>query len=239
LIEQSLYRKRLRALGLRIALGLAVIGCLSGYWSFVMSGTLTPLRWWGNWLQDVGTEMLGAAVTILLVELVIYQKRDEVSRVDRERMRRRDHFTDQLKKTISLTKRQKILDRLHQQNLLENSWLYELNLRQTDLANANFNGADLFETDLSNANLTNADFSEAILQRTCFKESNLQGAIFVGADLTEANFKGADLYEARLTDVELNQTLFDEKTRLPDGTYWQPDLDLEVVTQSGDSSQGK
>ena len=235
--EQALYRKRLRTLGLRIALGLAVIGCLAGYWSFVMSGTLTPLRWWGNWLQDVGTEMLGAAVTILLVELVIYQKRDEASRVDRERMRRRDHFTDQLKNTTNLTKRQKILDRMGQQNLLENSWLYEINLRHVDLANANFNGADLFETDLSNVNLTRANFSDAILRRTCFKESNLQGAVFADADLTEANFKGADLYEATLTNVELSQTLFDEKTRLPDGTYWRSDLNLEELIETCDSSE--
>ena len=41
--------------------------------------------------------MLGAAVTILLVELVIYQKRDEASRLDAERMRRRDHFVTQLR----------------------------------------------------------------------------------------------------------------------------------------------
>jgi hypothetical protein len=110
-MKQSASQKSLRKLGLRIALGLTFIGSLSGYWSFAMSGTTSAVQWWVAWLQDVGTEMLGAAVTILLVELVIYQKRDEASRLDQERMRRRDHFVDRLKQARSVEKRQKILNR--------------------------------------------------------------------------------------------------------------------------------
>lgn len=221
-------RNSLRALGLRIAFSLAIAGGLSGYWSFVISGTTSSLRWWGNWLQDVGTEMLGAAVTILLVELVIYQKRDEASRLDKERMRRRDHFSDQLKRTRSSTKRQRILDRMRQQNLLEQAWLYEVDLQNADLHKGDFTGADLFEANLAKTNLAGANFTDAILRRTCLEDSNLQNAIFVGTDLTDVNLKGADLYQATLEDVDLSQALFSEKTRLPDGTYWYHGFDVKA-----------
>lgn len=230
MVDSSFRRKKLRILGLTIAFGLAVVGCCSGYWSYVMSGTATPLRWWSNWLQDVGTEMLGAAVTILLVELVIYQKRDEASRVDQERMRRQDYFTQQLKQAHHPNRRQKILNRMRQQNLFENAWLYGINLQNMDLCQGNFSGADLFEADLRNSNLAEANLTDAILRKACIQGCSLRGAVLQGTDLTEANLAQADLYEATLEDVDLSQTIFDEKTRLPDGTYWESEYDLTLIT---------
>jgi len=229
LTEQSIQRQRLRILGIAIAAGLAIVGALSGYWSYAMSGTATPLRWWGNWLQDVGTEMLGSAVTILLVELVIYQQRDETSRLDQERMRRRDQFIEQLKTMRSPLRRQKVIDRMRQQNLFENALLYEMQLQNADLQQSDFSGADLCEANLAKSNLSKADFSEAILRRANLQGCNLQGAIFDGTDLTAADLKQADLYEAVLKNVDLSQAMFDEQTRLPDGRYWQPELDLDAI----------
>ncbi|MGF1459772.1 MAG: pentapeptide repeat-containing protein [Leptolyngbyaceae cyanobacterium] len=226
--NQQQVRNNLRALGFRIAIGLAIIGGLSGYWSFTVSATSNPLAWWGNWLQDVGTEMLGAAVTILLVELVIYQKRNEASRISQTRSRRREHLTEQLKRARSLSLKQKIIDRIAEQGLLTGAWLYDIDLRQLELDNYNLAEADLYESDLSVASLAKADLTNATLRRANLSQTNLVSAKLEGADLVEADLAGADLYKANLKDADLSAARFSTKTRLPDGTYWSPEMQLDI-----------
>ncbi|MDB9524486.1 pentapeptide repeat-containing protein [Oscillatoria sp. CS-180] len=220
-------RSRLRILGLSIALTLAIIGGLSGYWSFSMSTTTNALRWWANWLQDVGTEMLGAAVTILLVELVIYQQRDEASRLDQAQMRRKEHFVNQLRRSYSVEKRQKVIDRMNQQNLLTRAWLYEIDLERVNLTECDFSETDLFEANLSEALLTKANLQDANLRRANLTKANLVAANLEDADLVEANLEDADLYSANLKDADFSCARFSRKTRLPDGSYWTPNLDLK------------
>jgi hypothetical protein len=219
--------RNLRKLGLSIALGLAIAAFISGYWSFSMSDTANPMRWWVGWLQDVGTEMLGAAVTILLVELVIYQKRDEADRLDRERMRRRDQFADRLKFTTRLEMRQKIIDRMKQQNLLARAWLYEVHLEGVDLSQAEMPEADLFEAQLFTANLSHANLQNAVLRRANLQAADLQDANLRETDLQDANLRGADLTGADLQDANLQGAKFNSQTILPDGSQWHPDQDLD------------
>lgn len=229
--KQPTERKNLRALGLRIAFGLAVAGGVSGYWSFTMSGTSSSLQWWVGWLQDVGTEMLGAAVTILLVELVIYQKRDEASRIDRNRMRRREHFVDQLKSAQKQDKRQKILDYMKKQNLLSGAWLYEINLQGSSLQGCNLRETDLFEANLKAADLRSADLTDAILRKTNLRQANLSQANLQGSDLSEADLREANLSKASLLNANVDNAQLNAETRLPDGTLWQPGVTLEKFTQ--------
>ncbi len=219
--------RNLRKLGLTIALGLAIAAFVSGYWSFSISGTGNAMLWWVGWLQDVGTEMLGAAVTILLVELVIYQKRDEVDRLDRERMRRRDQFADRLKLTTRPAIRQKILDQMRRQNLLPGAWLYEVHLEGADLSEADMQEVDLFEAHLSGANLSYTNLRNGVLRRASLKTANLQGADLEGVDLQEADLRSANLTEANLLQTELHRAKFDEQTILPDGSHWHPGIDLD------------
>jgi hypothetical protein len=227
--EQS--RNSLRSLGLRIALGLAIAGAASGYWSFAVSGTTSSLRWWGNWLQDVGTEMLGAAVTILLVELVIYQKRDEASRLDQARSRRREHLTQQLKRVLTQSKRQKILERMAQQDLLAESWLYGLDLHQVCLDEYDLTDADLYEADLNHASLRKTNLTNGTLRRANLSHANASAADLSGVDFVEANLDGTDLLEANLKGADLSQARFSRDTRLPDGSYWSPKTDMDIFTQ--------
>jgi hypothetical protein len=146
--KQSSIEQNLRLLGLRIALGLAAVGALSGCCSFFISSSDSPVQWWVDWLQDVGTEMLGASVTILLVELVIYKKRDEASRLDQERMRRRNHFAGQLKQAQHGDRRQKIL------------------LKNADLSGARFSkethlpNGELWQPDIDWSEFTQSDSKE-------------------------------------------------------------------------------
>jgi hypothetical protein len=223
-------RSNLQTLGLRIALGLAIVGILSGYWSFALSGTTSAWRWWGNWLQDVGTEMLGAAVTILLVELVIYQKRDEASRLDQVRQRRREHLTTQLKRACTLERRQKLLNRMSQQQLLTEAWLYELDLQKVELDGCDLSDADLSEANLCKASLKEASLKEAMLRRANLSQANLVAANLQNADLVEANLAGANLQTASLTGADLSQAQWSSQTRLPDGQHWSPGIDLQQFT---------
>lgn len=232
--DPQTHRNNLQILGLIIALGLALIGIISGYWSFTMSGTQTTMLWWGNWLQDVGTEMLGAAITILLVELVISRKRDEVSRIDQERDRRREHFIEQLKRSRSQEKRQKILTRMEHHDLLEQAWLCGLDLSNSNLAGYSLIDADLFEANLANSSLQEADFTDAVLRRANLSCADLTAANLTEADLTESNLSGADLFKATLRKVDLTYTKFSSTTRLPDGAFWTPDLDLEPYLKGED-----
>ena len=235
--QQQQSRNNLRSLGLRIALGLALVGGMSGYWSFAVSGTSSSLRWWGNWLQDVGTEMLGAAVTILLVELVIYQKRDEANRIDQALTRRREHLTSQLKRARTRERRQKVLDRMAQQGLLADAWLYGVDLQQVTLDTCDLTDADLYEANLSDASLQGAELADATLRRTNLSHANFLSANLTGADLVEANLDAADLSGANLKNADFNQARFSRNTRLPDGSYWSSDTDLKVFTQDSGSEQ--
>ncbi|MEO1093815.1 MAG: pentapeptide repeat-containing protein [Cyanobacteria bacterium J06638_28] len=229
--KRSAIEKNLKVLGLRIAFGLAVVGGISGGWSFFISGRDSPLQWWVSWLQDVATEMLGAAVTILLVELVIYQKRDEASRLDQERMRRRDQLADQLKQARSLERRQKILSRMKQQDLLAGAWLFEVDLQKADLQKCNCQETDLFEANLTAAILREADLTDTNLRRAKLRYADLSSANLEGADLSEADLRATNLSEAILQDADLSNAKFDQTTRLPNGELWTSSADLSQFTQ--------
>lgn len=222
--------RNLRVLGLQVAFSLMAVAFISGYWSFAISGTSNAMQWWVGWLQDVGTEMLGSAVTILLVELLIYQKRDEADRLDRERMRRRDQFADRLKMTTRPGVRQKILDRMKQQNLLAGAWLYEVHLEGADLQEADLQEIDFFEAQLQNANFRDSNLDNAILRRANLQGANLTQATLRGADLQEANLQGVDLTNADLQEANLHRAHLDARTTLPDGTTWEPETDLSRFT---------
>lgn len=91
-------------------------------------------------------------------------------------------------------------------NSPEPLWLVEIDLAGANLNRANLRGANLRSTDLR-ANLAGADLRIANLGA-----ADLRGAYLIGADL-----EGAEFYET---------------TRLPDGTYWTPDIDMARFTNS-------
>jgi hypothetical protein len=81
------------------------------------------------------------------------------------------------------------------------------NLTMADLRHAQLHGADLSMTDLEGADLRWADLSA----------TNMVGARLIGADLEGANLSGADLRTAEdLTTEQLEDTIGDDRTRLPD-----------------------
>jgi uncharacterized protein YjbI with pentapeptide repeats len=103
------------------------------------------------------------------------------------------------------------------QSCLEGASLVKANLMHADLSSVNLHGAVLREAYLHKTLMTDANLSWADLRDTNLKESNL-----IGSDLSGANLKGADFSGANLVGVTLENALFDELTRMPDGKPYDP-----------------
>jgi hypothetical protein len=84
---------------------------------------------------------------------------------------------------------------------LEEAELSGANLEGAHLVRANLKGAYLWATNLKNANLIDA---------------NLEGAAFLGANLEGAYLSGANLDKAYLLPEQIEWTIGDEKTKLPE-----------------------
>src|SRR6266511_1617166 len=84
-----------------------------------------------------------------------------------------------------------------------------LDLRQTDLREANLGGANLTRARLSGADLTQAQLGGADLTGTQFDGANLTGADLTAADLTEAWLDESDLTEADLIAADLTEAWLD------------------------------
>ena len=77
----------------------------------------------------------------------------------------------------------------------------EIDLKHTNLQQANLSGADFSEANLEGANLQQANLSGAN-----FSGANLEGANLDRHNLSGVNLRGANLRKARLRDADLNGT---------------------------------
>jgi uncharacterized protein YjbI with pentapeptide repeats len=115
--------------------------------------------------------------------------------------------------------------------------LQRANLQGVDLRASNLEGADFLEANLQeivlrDCNLERAQLWRANLERaslfgTNLQRANLQGANMKGSELWESNLEGANMEHANLEGVlNLNTVKFNEKTILPDGSFWTPKTDV-------------
>jgi hypothetical protein len=198
-----------------VLVGLALGALVSSSWALWRTCDLEGLA------LNFGTEMVGAAVTYLLLGLF-------VGRGERREAEKADLIAqmDSIERTLAIGA---------VEELRRHGWLSDGSLQGADLSSANLEGADL-----SSANLQGADLRLANLQGVDLKGANLQGADLRlgklqdailadadlrGADLCWANLQGASLYQANLQGAG-----FDEHTTLPDGTAWTPDTDMARFT---------
>jgi hypothetical protein len=89
-------------------------------------------------------------------------------------------------------------------------------------------GADLRHARFHNAEITNANFVGADLRYASFAGANLRDANLQGADVWDVDFCGANLWGADLRGVRhIANARFDAETRLPDGSQWTPETDMQ------------
>lgn len=205
--------------------------------SLIASHAFTGADGLPGWLeglgQNFGTEMCGAAITFVMIEMLLATRRAKEAE-EREKERLILQMGSPIREAAVEAARQ----------LAARGWLQDGSLQGANLKDANLEGARL-----ENANLQGAKLNSAILQRTKFRKARLMGAVLTFADLRGAslmlvNFEkayapGVDLRGAVLSSAVLNLTNLEsaklqgargfstdqlkqakslEDTTLPDGT---------------------
>jgi uncharacterized protein YjbI with pentapeptide repeats len=206
----------------RLVLGVLVGLCLGAVGASLYFHYRTALPDLADWLdsvlQNAGTEMLGAFLTFLLIEVFVRKRRER----------------DADERAIDQEKQRLILQMSSPDNAFAVEAARILQARGWGFGN---------DVTLQGVSLANANLQEAVLQRANLKGThlscaNLKGARLLGADLQEAvllgaNFEGANLEDANLQEAFLKDSLglvrgaiFSEETIMPDGYRWTPDTNL-------------
>jgi uncharacterized protein YjbI with pentapeptide repeats len=186
---------------------LAVRGSTAAYAGHFFPTSWQP--WWDGFLQNSGTEMLGAFLTFILLE-VIRGRRERKAQEKAEERRTEDlkalqrsvgkQLQEQMRRFVqaqeiarlwaakTLEERQPILAGMKATGLL----------RGANLRNADLQGANLYKADLRGANLEGANLQEAGLEGANLQKAGLEGANLQGANLKKANLQGANLFSVSL-----------------------------------------
>lgn len=161
---------------------------------------------WDSFALNLGTELLGAVLTFVLLELILGQQERQEERT-KEELENQAHLIRQMRSKNNGMALQAV------EELRAKGWLMGDTLQGADLYRANLEG-----TNLAAVNLEDATLREAILQGGYMRGINLEDANLCdanclasvmrdarmrGADLRRANLERADLRDAQLEEVLL------------------------------------
>jgi hypothetical protein len=238
---------------LLVLLGIALTTSLISLILNVVNGVETTAAWWVAWLQNMSTEMLGALLTFVLIERIVggrdkqQQEKEEVqrekarlirqlgSRINSEAIRASEELRGHQWLEDGSLKNQSLLYAnlenvvLSQANLQDVN-LFFSNLKGAYLDYANLQGASLIEADLSNALLPEVNLQDSKLNNADFRSAYMESVNLQNSRLWKTNLKAAFLANAEMQGAEIDNSLFDERTTLPDGSNWTPDADLSRFT---------
>jgi uncharacterized protein YjbI with pentapeptide repeats len=188
-------KNRLLNLSNREVLGILLFLFVGGsLWSLGINLTSDHANFadWGeSWLQNFSTEMFGAFLTFILLELVVGSRQQREAELKAEQ---------QLKQRLIIQMRSQdnaialqALDELD-----AHGWLEDGSLQGAHLWGANLQGAGLLQANLQGASLGGANLQGANLVGANLQGARLSGANLQGADLKYANLQRAQLWEAKL-----------------------------------------
>jgi hypothetical protein len=140
--------------------------------------------WWDGFLQNFGTEMFGAFLTFVLIEMLVGARQ------------RREDLIARLRQAETQKDRQHLIDEMKQNDLLRGA-----HLQYAEISEANFEGANLDGANLLEAHLRRAILRDASAHKTDLTRANLQQAKLVGADMRRCNLTSADLQEADMQEL--------------------------------------
>lgn len=190
----------------------AVLYMLLGFFAGVVSVSLVShvlsqqVNWWA-WLdsfaQNFGTEIFGAFLTFLLLEVLVGGRRG------REAEARR---TEERKQWLIRQMRSRVNEEAVQatEEMRVAGWLWDGSLHEAalfgaNLDGANLSGAGLVDANLRGANLQGADLTAAHLVGADLRSTNLIGASLVEADLRKGALNGADMEGTSLREANLGE----------------------------------
>ena len=191
-----------------------------------------PTSDWKGLALNFGTEMAGAVVTYLLLELVIGRMERREAEREAEKKEREEKKANLIAQMGSRVNDVAIAAA---EELARRGWLTDGSLQGAQLAGANLPKADLIaanlqEADLVRANLQGAHLFMANLQRANLSDADLRETVLGRADLQGAGLDGTDLQRATLIGANLQGATLNENTILPDGTKWTQDTDMARFT---------
>jgi hypothetical protein len=183
---------------------------ISSYAHYRAEGVWWDWGWVDSFTQNAGTEMLGAFLTFLLIEVLVTRRR---------KLEEKSTATEELKRILIRQLGSKVHSEAIRaaEEIEANEWLDDGSLQSVNLFEAKLNGANLFSADLRYANLLFAD---------------LQGANLIGANLDQVHIRGTNLRGAKLRGAYLADVDIDSSTILPDGNNWEEGVDLSRFTDS-------
>jgi hypothetical protein len=168
---------------------------LTGIVSLVSFHTGTSSgEWWESALQNFSTEMIGAFLTFILIDVVIggREKRAEERREEIRRLRRR------LIKRLRSPNRE--ITASAADELRRWGWLEDGSLEGAYLSHANLRRVDLKGADLEGARLTRAR-----LEGSCLSNAKLEGTTLKAAQLAQAHtLRGAIMPDGKKYDGRLS-----------------------------------
>jgi hypothetical protein len=219
---------------------------LSGL-AVILVGHVHQRGWhWTGLVDDlyanVGSELSGMAVTILLIDRLAARRDDE--RLRKQLVRELGSTDPGLtaRAVLELEAQGWLYDGTLARAQLDGAKLAGARLERAAMPGATLAGADLTRANLSRASLAGANFAEAVLERANIEMADLtaarlplaqlrkadaalaklNGADLTGSDLTDADLSGADLSGANLRECRLERAHFDaaiwdDTTRWPSG----------------------
>lgn len=160
---------------------------------------------------NLSSELIGIVITVILVDVLSAM---------RQQYSERENLVLQVSSPVNMFAIEAI-------RILENKgWHRDGTLWRRNLHNANLKDAYLREFDFRDSILDRADLSNTDLAATNFCRSGLRSVNFKGAHMAGTALLGADLSHANLEGVMLGEVYWDNKTILPDGTFWTEDTDM-------------
>jgi len=229
-----------------LAAGISLLGSLVAH---AYSGAVNWCAWMDGALQNLGTEMIGALVAFILVEVFLGTQREKKSQQQNQL-----NAISRLRAGKSVEERQAIINEMIAANLLFGADLARIdlsdlklqwaNLSNVNLEKANLSGTDLWNATMSGAVLESCDLSNAKLDNVNLSNSNLKDANLQKSTLAGANLKTVDLRGASLREAELDRAEFNQETLLPDteileldrgsnpvyNKTWMPEIDMNRYT---------
>ena len=154
-------------------------------------------RDWSGLALNFGTEIAGAIVTYLLLEIVIGTRQRKESLIAQLMSRSADVATRAIEELVR--------NNWHRDGSLNNIRLYRANLQNAELDLASFENSDLTEANLEGASLYRANLQGAILQRVNLTRASVGFANLSNADLTNATLTEADLFHSSLVGASMSQ----------------------------------
>ena len=155
-------------------------------------------------LTNLGTELGGIALTVLLIE-----------QLNKKRERRLQESAYRVKLSSELGSRVhdvaiRAVEKLRGLGALEDGSLSGVDLENADLRRARLSGAQLVEVNLHGAVLERVELQRARLDGSRLSHANMKEAELHGASLTGADLTGARLDDADLSGANLEGAILDD-----------------------------